>query len=123
MKTIHKQKQILRDKRALRVRKKLRGNSIKPRLCVVKTNKHIEVQLIDDEKGATLVSTSTQAKEFQNSEFNRKNKASAKKLGERIAEKAAEINIKEAIFDRGYHKFHGILAELANAARGSGLKC
>ena len=122
MKTIQKQKQVLRDKRAIRVRKKLRGNSIKPRLCVVKTNKHIQVQLIDDEKGLTIAATSTLAKEFQKTEFNRRNKASAKQLGEKIAEKAAENNIKEAIFDRGYHKYHGILAELAEAARSSGLK-
>lgn len=123
MKTLQKQKKNLRVKRAMRVRKRLKGNSIKPRLCVVKSNKHIEVQLIDDETGITLGAISTKSKEFRNSESNGRNKKSAKKLGERIAEIALLKNIKEAVFDRGFHKYHGILAELADAARGSGLKC
>ncbi len=108
--------------RALRVRKKLRGSSLRPRMCVVKSNKHIEVQLIDDEAGLTLGSTSTLSKEFRNTEFKSKSKASAAKLGERIAEIANENNVKEVIFDRGPHKYHGVLAELANAARSGGLQ-
>jgi len=123
MKTLQKQKKILRQKRAMRVRKRLKGNSIKPRLCVVKSNKHIEVQLIDDEAGSTLGAISTKSKEFRMTDSNGRNKTSAKKLGERIAEIASQNNIKEAVFDRGFHKYHGILAELADAARGSGLKC
>ncbi len=54
-----------RFKRAMRVRKKLRGTSVKPRLCVVKSNKHIQVQLIDDEKGVTLGHVATFSKEFR----------------------------------------------------------
>lgn len=112
----------LKRKRALRVRKKIHGTSNKPRLCVVKTNLHIDVQLIDDDAGFTLGQISTFSKEFRDSEFTRKNKISAKKLGERIAEIAKEKNIKEVVFDRGPFKFHGILAELANAARSAGLQ-
>lgn len=112
----------LRYKRALRVRKHLRGNSTKPRLCVVKSNCHIQVQLIDDETGTTLGGSSTFAKEFRNTEFNRKNKASARKLGEHIAEVAKSKNIKEVVFDRGSFKYHGVLAELADAARAGGLQ-
>jgi len=108
--------------RGQRVRKKLRGSSIKPRLCVVKSNKHIEVQLINDEEGVTIGSTSTFAKEFRNTEFNKKCKKTASKLGERIAEIANENNVKEVVFDRGPHKYHGILAELATSARSGGLK-
>lgn len=115
-------RQILRTKRALRVRKRLRGCSEKPRLCVVKTNKHIQAQLIDDESGKTLGSVATFTKEFRGTEFNKKNKVSAKKLGEHIAEIAKSKNIKEVIFDRGPFKYHGILAELADAARASGLQ-
>ena len=122
MKTIQLRNKIRRDKRAMRVRKHLRGNSIKPRLCVVKTNNHIHVQLIDDEAGVTLGATSTHSSEFRKSEYNKKNKASARKIGERIAEIAHEKNIKEVIFDRGAHKYHGVLAELADGARGAGLK-
>lgn len=109
-------------KRALRVRKHLNGTPEKPRLCVVKSNNHIQAQLIDDTKGATLGFTATFAKEFRNTEFAKKNKASARKLGERIAEIAKEKNINEVIFDRGPFKYHGILAELADAARAGGLK-
>ena len=112
----------LRLTRALRVRKHLRGTSAKPRLCVVKSNSHIQAQLIDDETGTTLGSTATFAKEFRNTEFNRKNKASARKLGEQIAEIAKSKNIKEVVFDRGPFKYHGVLAELADAARAGGLQ-
>ncbi|MFQ5728801.1 MAG: 50S ribosomal protein L18 [Waddliaceae bacterium] len=122
MKTIERKKQILRNKRTLRVRKHLRGNSAKPRLCVVKSNTHIEAQIIDDEEGKTLASTSTRTKEFRKTECNKKNKKSARKIGEKIAELALKKNIQEVIFDRGSHKYHGILAELADAARGTGLK-
>lgn len=112
----------LREKRALRVRKRLRGTSIKPRLCVIKSNYHIQAQLIDDETGTTLGGTATFAKEFRNTEFSKKNKTSARKLGEQIAEIAKSKNIKEVIFDRGPFKYHGILAELAEAARTGGLQ-
>lgn len=115
-------KQTLRQKRAWRVRKKLEGTSSKPRLCVVKSNLHIQAHLIDDQSGKTIGGTATYAKEFRNTEFNRKNKESARKIGERIAEIAKEQNIKEVVFDRGPFKYHGILAELANAARAAGLQ-
>lgn len=114
--------QKLRDKRAMRNRKHLRGCAEKPRMCVVKSNKHIQVQLIDDEAGQTLGAISTCAKEFQKTEFCRRNKNSAKKLGERIAEIAKKQKIKEVIFDRGPFKYHGVLAELADAARNGGLQ-
>ena len=112
----------LRSKRALRVRKHLRGTSAKPRLCVVKSNCHIQAQLIDDETGITIGGVATFAKELRNTEFNKKNKASARKLGEQIAEIAKSKNIKEVVFDRGPFKYHGILAELADAARAGGLQ-
>lgn len=107
--------------RALRVRKHLRGSSLKPRLCVVKSNKHIEAQLIDDEKGVTLVSASTKQAAFRNTEHNRRNKTSARQLGLKLAEESLKLNIKEIVFDRGPHKYHGVLAEFANAAREIGL--
>jgi|694.fasta_scaffold07199_12 large subunit ribosomal protein L18 len=110
------------QKRALRVRKHLRGTNVKPRLCVVKTNKHIQAQLIDDESGKTLGQASTLAKEFRGTEHAKKCKASAKVLGELIAKIAREQNIKEVVFDRGPFKYHGILAELADAARSGGLQ-
>lgn len=115
-------KQKIRHKRALRVRKTLRGTSVKPRLCVVKSNKHIQVQLIDDESGNTLGTTSTFAKELRETEFSKKNKASAAKLGEIIANIAKKHDVTEVVFDRGPHKYHGILAALADSARAAGLQ-
>lgn len=106
----------------MRVRKRLQGTSLKPRLSVHKSNNHIQVQLINDEDGITIGGTATYAKEFKNTEFNKKNKESAKKLGEWIGEFSKKANITEVVFDRGPFRYHGILAELANAARASGLQ-
>jgi large subunit ribosomal protein L18 len=111
-----------RKKRALRVRRKLRGSSATPRMSVVKSNCHIQVQLIDDEKGITLGGIATYSKELAQTEFGKKNKKSARKLGERIAEIAKEKNVQVVIFDRGPFNYHGILAELAEGARAGGLR-
>jgi len=116
-------KQTVRKKRTMRVRKKIHGTSTEPRLCVVKSNKHLQVQLIDDDAGLTLGSVSTFSKEYRDSEFGKKGKHAARKLGEHIAKIASEKNIKAAKFDRGPAKFHGILAELKDAAVAGGLKC
>lgn len=114
--------QRLRLKRAFRVRKTLKGTAEKPRLSVHKTNKHITAQLIDDEKGIVLGMAGTVTKEFRGTPFEKKSKESAKKIGETIADLAKKNNIKEVVFDRGPFKYHGILAELADAARAGGLK-
>lgn len=111
-----------RKTRAMRVRKRLKGTALKPRLSVHKSNCHLHVQLIDDENGVTLAGISTCGKELRDTEFGRKNKNSARKLGEYIAEKAKEHSVKEVVFDRGQFKYTGILAELADAARSAGLK-
>lgn len=111
-----------RFKRALRVRKNLYGTAVKPRLSVHKSNKHIAVQLIDDENGVTLASIGTRSKELQAGLFNRKSKDAAKQVGTIIAQLAQAKQIQKAIFDRGRYKFHGIIAELANAAREAGLQ-
>lgn len=122
MNSLVKKNHELCRKRALRVRKHLRGTSSKPRLCVVKSNCHIQAQLIDDESGHTLGGISTFSKEFRKTDFCKKNKASARKIGEAIAEIAKSKSIKEVVFDRGASKYHGILAELADAARAGGLQ-
>lgn len=115
-------KHTLRQKRKYRVRKNIHGTATSPRMCVIKSNKHVKVQLIDDDAHVTLASYGTDSKELQNTDFNCRNKASAKVIGEKIAQKAAELNIKEVKFDRGCFKYHGILAELADAARAGGLQ-
>lgn len=112
----------VRLKRTLRVRKKLKGTSVRPRMSVIKTNKHIHVQLIDDESGVTLAATSTIAKDFRSTEFNRKNKASGKELGLKIGELAKRKDIKSVVFDRGASKYHGVVAAVADGAREQGLE-
>ena len=109
----------VRKKRMMRVRKKLRGTAERPRLSVFKSLSHISVQLIDDEKGVTLASYSTHAKEL---EGKKKSKESARLIGEKIASVAKEKKIDQCVFDRGCLKYHGIIAELANAAREKGIK-
>ena len=115
-------KNTLREKRAWRTRKKLRGTAERPRLSVHKTNKHITAQLIDDEKGVVLGMSGTVGKDTRGTPLEKKSKESAKKIGENIAAIAKKKNIHEVIFDRGAFKYHGILAELADAARAGGLK-
>ncbi|MBS0622899.1 MAG: 50S ribosomal protein L18 [Verrucomicrobia bacterium] len=115
-------KNQLRTKRAWRVRKKLRGTAVRPRLCVVKSNKHLQAQLIDDENGVTLAGVTTCSKELRSTPEGKKGKETARKLGQQIALLAKEKKVEEVIFDRGFHQYHGILAALADAAREGGLK-
>ncbi len=117
-----KQKRNQRDRRRLRVRKKFFGTAQKPRLCVVKTNRHLEAQLIDDQNHHTIAHVSTFSKEMKNSEWRKKSKTSAGKLGEKLVELAKKENIQEIIFDRGASSYHGLLAEFARVVREGGLQ-
>ncbi len=110
------------NKRKLRVRSKIHGSAEKPRLCVIKTNAHIHVQLIDDNKGHTIASASTLAKNFRNTEFCCRNKTSAKQVGLEIAKQAKASGINKVVFDRGARKFHGNVAAVADGAREGGLE-
>lgn len=115
-------KQRVRAKRRVRVRKHLRGTEVKPRLCVVKTNSHIHIQLINDDQSITIASTSTLSKEFRKTDYNRKNRTSAKQLGLKIAALAKQKNIQQIVFDRGGSKYHGVVAAVADGAREGGLE-
>lgn len=122
MKTQIIKKRKIHQKRAWRVRKKLRGTAECPRLSVSKSLRHIQVQLIDDESGKTLIGTATFAKQFKNTEHKGKGKEAASALGEYIGKAAKEMDIEEVIFDRGRFKYHGVIAALADGARAAGLK-
>ena len=112
----------LKKKRAIRVRKKLRGTATKPRLCVVKSNLHLEAQMIDDQNGKTLFGISTRNKDLRKNGQGKKSKETAKLMGEMIADAAKQQNIETLVFDRGHSKYHGVLAALADAIREKGLK-
>ncbi len=105
--------------RHLRVRKKISGTPERPRLCVYRSNSNIYVQVIDDVAGNTLVSASTLDKEIKTKHSN---KEAAKEVGALIAKRAIEKNIKTVVFDRGGYIYHGIIKELAEAAREGGLQ-
>ncbi len=111
-----------RARRLLRVRSHVRGNSQRPRMSVHKSNKHLSVQVIDDEAAVTLFSMSTLTEEMKSLQMGKKSKEAAKQLGIKIAELAKKNQISTVVFDRGRHKFHGLLAELANSAREAGLQ-
>ena len=107
-----------RARRHLRVRRKISGTADRPRLCVYRSNTNIYAQIIDDVHGNTLVQVSTLDK---NVKVKHANKEAAKEVGTLIAKKAAEKNIKEVVFDRGGYIYHGVVKELAEAAREGGL--
>ena len=112
-------RKMTRQRRHLRVRKKISGTAECPRLCVYRSNTNIYAQIIDDVAGNTLVSCSTLDKEIKTKHAN---KEAAKEVGTLIAKKAAEKNIQEVVFDRSGYIYHGVVKELAEAAREGGLK-
>ena len=107
-----------RRRRHLRVRKKISGTSECPRLCVFRSNTNVYAQIIDDTKGVTLVQASTLDKEVKTKHSN---KEAAKEVGTLVAKRALEKNIKDVVYDRGGYVYHGVVKELAEAAREAGL--
>ena len=107
-----------RARRHARVRTKISGTAERPRLCVYRSNTNLYVQVIDDVAGNTLVSASSLDKEVKTKYAN---KEAAKEVGALIAKRALEKNIKDVVFDRGGYIYHGVVKELAEAARNGGL--
>ena len=106
-------------RRHIRVRRKVSGTAERPRLCVYRSNANIYAQIIDDVAGNTLVQASTLDKEIK---IKHANKEAAKELGTLIAKRAADKKIKTVVFDRGGYIYHGVVKELAEAAREGGLE-
>lgn len=109
---------LRRSKRLRRVRCSLRGTPARPRLTVFRSLKHIAAQLVDDQKGRTLLSVSDTS--LKSEEGLSKLKI-AEKVGSLLAEKALEKGIQKAVFDRGFYLFHGRVRSLAEGARQKGL--
>lgn len=110
--------------RHARVRANVFGVSLKPRLCVFRSNKHIFAQLIDDQKGVTLAAINDKdLTKKAVSEGNLKGKcAAAYEVGMAIAQKAQELKTKKVVFDRGGNRYHGRVKSLAEGARKGGLE-
>lgn len=113
-------KNATRKKRHARVRSKLTGTAVRPRLNVFRSNKHIYAQLIDDVNGVTLASASTLDKEMNLESTS--NLEAAVKVGELVAKRAVEKGVKAIVFDRGGYLYHGRVKALADAARENGLE-
>ena len=111
-------KNVSRIRRHARVRKHLSGTPTCPRLCVYRSNKNIEAQIIDDVKGVTLVSASSVQLKLSNGG----NVEGAKLVGAEIAKLAKAKKITNVVFDRGGYIYHGRVQALADAAREGGLK-
>lgn len=109
-------------RRHFRIRKKLAGTALSPRLAVYRSNKHISVQLIDDLSGLTLASASTTEPTLRAQFKNGSNTEAAKAVGTLIAKRAQEKDLTEVVFDRGGNLYHGCVAALADAAREAGLQ-
>jgi large subunit ribosomal protein L18 len=102
-----------------RIRRKLRGNTERPRLAIYRSLNHIYAQVIDDVKGLTLVSASTTEKDLRGSSGG--NVEAARRVGKTIAERALEKGISSVVFDRGGYLYHGRIKALTDAAREAGL--
>ena len=118
-KTRGKSKSAARGRRHLRLRKKISGDALRPRLVVTRSARHMFVQVVDDTKGITLASASTMEAEMRKSADDKS--AKSKAVGLLIAERAKQAGISEVVFDRGGNKYAGRVAAIADGAREGGL--
>lgn len=107
-----------RQRRHKRLRKKIAGTAVRPRLCVMVSNRHLYVQLVDDERGVTLTSATTAGKQGDG----KKNVEAAQRLGRMMAERVKEKGIQAVVFDRGGFLYHGRVKALADALREAGIR-
>ena len=108
-----------RTRRHIRVRKKVSGTADRPRLVVTRSARHMVAQVVDDTAGRTLASASTMEAELRTGSEDKT--AKARKVGQKVAERAKSAGVEAVVFDRGGHRFHGRVAALAEGAREAGL--
>lgn len=118
----HRRKDTARTGRKQRVRKKVLGTDERPRISVFKSNKHIYVQIISDERGLTLASVSTLSKDLAAQVKKVKGLEAAKQVGLATAKICKEKNISQVVFDRNGFIFHGRVKAIADGAREGGLE-
>ncbi|MEV6902064.1 50S ribosomal protein L18 [Amycolatopsis sp. NPDC051372] len=119
-KDISTRRRVAKTRRHFRLRKKVSGTPVRPRLVVKRSSRHIAVQLIDDLAGHTLASASTLEADVRATDGDKKAKAA--KVGELVAARAKAAGISAVVFDRGGNAYHGRIAALADAAREAGLE-
>jgi large subunit ribosomal protein L18 len=118
-KRTNKSKSAQRSRRQLRIRKRISGTAVRPRLVVNRSARHVFVQVVDDTKGVTVASASTLEADLR--AFDGDKTAKAKRVGELVAERAKAAGIEAVVFDRGGNKYHGRIAAVADGAREGGL--
>lgn len=114
-----KSKSAAKGRRHARLRKKVVGTEVRPRLVVTRSARHVFVQVVDDSKGHTLASASTLEADLRT--FDGDKTAKAKKVGELVAERAKKAGVEAVVFDRGGNRYAGRVAAIADGAREGGL--
>lgn len=112
-------KAVSRRRRAIRIRKKVSGTALRPRLVVTRSTRHMFVQVVDDTKGVTLASASSMEADLRKASGDKT--AKARKVGELVASRAKAAGVETVVFDRGGSKYTGRIAALADGAREGGL--
>jgi large subunit ribosomal protein L18 len=114
-----KSKSAARSRRHTRLRKKVEGTTVRPRLVVTRSARHVFVQVVDDSKGQTVASASTMEADLRT--FDGDKTAKSRKVGELVAERAKAAGVDAVVFDRGGSKYAGRVAAVAEGAREGGL--
>jgi large subunit ribosomal protein L18 len=114
-----KSRSAAKDRRHARLRKKVVGTALRPRLVVTRSARHVFVQVVDDAKGFTLASASTMETDLRS--FDGDKTAKAHKVGELVAQRAKQVGIDAVVFDRGGSRYAGRVAAIADGAREAGL--
>jgi len=117
-----KAKWLRRWKRHRRIRRRVHGNTQRPRLSIYRSLQHVYCQVIDDDHGKTLLAVSTVSPGVREAVPYGGNVKAAKAIGKKLAEKALELGIRQVVLDRGGCRYHGRIAAVADAAREAGLK-
>ncbi|MDR1252010.1 MAG: 50S ribosomal protein L18 [Treponema sp.] len=108
-----------RFKRKVHIRKKISGTAERPRMTVMRSNRRISIQIVDDTRGHTLASASTLEKDLRNIKVNVEGAA---QLGEIMGKRLLEKNIKSVVFDRNGYLYHGLIKALADGTRKAGVQ-
>ncbi|MCF4122755.1 50S ribosomal protein L18 [Antribacter sp. KLBMP9083] len=119
IKILGKGKAVARQRRHLRLRKKITGTPVRPRLVVSRSSRHMVAQIVDDTVGKTVASASTLEADLRT--FDGDKTAKARKVGELVAARAKAVGVDSVVFDRGGNKYHGRVAAVADGAREGGL--
>lgn len=118
--SISTKRRIARARRHFRVRKKVAGTAMRPRLVVTRSSRHVFVQIVDDTAGHTLASASTMEADLRAASADKTGKA--RQVGQLVAERAKAAGISSVVFDRGGNKYTGRVAAVADGARDAGLE-